>query len=346
MAYNNNKGENEFPYEIKEAVGDMKEQFIRDFQGQPTGFVQVLPEKWLLPDKFKHCANDIYNFEARSDDVWICTYPRSGTTWTQEMIWLICNDLDYETARKITLNERFPFFEFHLFMHDKMKARFLKENEGEKGKRDLIECLSTPGYKFFADMEEQRFIKTHLPFKLLPPSIMSQQAKVVYIARNPKDVVVSYYHLNKLYRTQGYVNDFEMFFKNFLNDLLHWSPYFEHIKDGWNRRNEENVLFLFYEDLLTDLKGSLKELSEFLEKPLRDSDYPKLLDHLHIKNFKNNPSINCKNLEDVGILSKHAQGFVRNGSVEKNTELSKKMVQQLDKWIEENLKDTDFRFRN
>jgi hypothetical protein len=80
-------------------------------KGQPTGYVQVGAEKWLLPDKFMHCAKDIYNFEARSDDVWICTYPRSGTTWTQEMIWLICNDLDYETARKITLHERFPFFE-------------------------------------------------------------------------------------------------------------------------------------------------------------------------------------------------------------------------------------------
>lgn len=128
--------------------------------------------------------------------------------------------------------------------------------------------------------------------------------------------------------------------------IVHWSPYFEHIKDGWNRRNEENVLFLFYEDLLSDLKGSLRELSDFLGKPLRDADYPKLLDHLHIKNFKNNPSINCKNLEDVRILSKDAQGFVRNGSVEKNTELSPKMIQQMDKWIEENLKDTDFRFRN
>lgn len=254
-----------------------------------------------------------------------------------------------------------------------MKAKFLKENEGEKRKRDLIECLSTPGYKFFAEMKEQRFIKTHLPFKLLPPSITSKKAKVVYVARNPKDVIVSYYHLNKLYRTQGYVNDFEIFFKYFLNDLcmfifhifffekfmfssfyiyfirlfsVHWSPYFEHIKDGWNRRNEENVLFLFYEDLLSDLKGSLKELSDFLGKPLQDADYPKLLDHLHIKNFKNNPSINCKNLEDVKILSKDAQGFVRNGSVEKNTELSSKMIQQMDKWIEENLKDTDFRFRN
>lgn len=79
--------------------------------GQPTGFCQVGPDKWLLPDKFKHCANEMYNFEARPDDVFVCTYPRSGTTWTQEMVWLICNDLDYETAQKKTLNERFPFFE-------------------------------------------------------------------------------------------------------------------------------------------------------------------------------------------------------------------------------------------
>jgi len=34
MAFNNNKGENEFPYEIKEAEGDLKLQFIKDFQGK------------------------------------------------------------------------------------------------------------------------------------------------------------------------------------------------------------------------------------------------------------------------------------------------------------------------
>lgn len=33
MATTNNKVEYEFPYEIKEADGDIKEQFIRDFQG-------------------------------------------------------------------------------------------------------------------------------------------------------------------------------------------------------------------------------------------------------------------------------------------------------------------------
>jgi sulfotransferase len=104
-------------------------------------------------------------------------------------------------------------------MHDQMKAKFLKENDDEQWKLNLIEAISVPGYEFFAQMETKRFIKTHLPFQLLPPSIRTQKAKVVYVARNPKDVVVSYYHLNKLYRTQGYVNDFETFFKYFTNDL-------------------------------------------------------------------------------------------------------------------------------
>lgn len=34
MAFNNNKGENYFPYEIKEAGGDVREQFIKDFHGK------------------------------------------------------------------------------------------------------------------------------------------------------------------------------------------------------------------------------------------------------------------------------------------------------------------------
>lgn len=35
----------------------------------------------------------------------------AGTTWSQEMIWLIGTDLDFEGARNRFVDERFPFLE-------------------------------------------------------------------------------------------------------------------------------------------------------------------------------------------------------------------------------------------
>jgi Sulfotransferase domain len=101
----------DFPYSIRKLKGVIHNKLVDELKGQPGGLVQVGPEKWILPASYEDFAEQIYNFEARPDDVYICTFPRSGTTWTQEMIWLICNDLDYETAMKLPLNFRFPFLE-------------------------------------------------------------------------------------------------------------------------------------------------------------------------------------------------------------------------------------------
>jgi hypothetical protein len=43
--------------------------------------------------------------------------------------------------------------------------------------------------------------------------------QVVYVARNPKDVAVSFYHLNRLIRTQGYLGDFPRYWDYFENNL-------------------------------------------------------------------------------------------------------------------------------
>ena len=32
----------------------------------------------------------------RKSDIWVLSYPRSGTTWTQEMVWQIANKCDFE----------------------------------------------------------------------------------------------------------------------------------------------------------------------------------------------------------------------------------------------------------
>lgn len=104
-------------------------------------------------------------------------------------------------------------------MHDKTKQMFIDEHEGNTKNQDMIRTISVPGYEFIPNIAEKRFIKTHLPFSLMPPSVMGERAKIIYVARNPKDVVVSYYHLSRLYRTTGYVNDFDTFWNYFENDL-------------------------------------------------------------------------------------------------------------------------------
>lgn len=43
--------------------------------------------------------------------------------------------------------------------------------------------------------------------------------QIVYVARNPKDVAVSWYIQNKAFITQGYIGDFPQFWNYFKNDL-------------------------------------------------------------------------------------------------------------------------------
>jgi hypothetical protein len=70
------------------------------------------PSKFcVMPKSFVDKIEKLKNMEVYEDDVWIVTFPKCGTTWAQEMIWMIGNDLDYETSAKTSLDERFPFLE-------------------------------------------------------------------------------------------------------------------------------------------------------------------------------------------------------------------------------------------
>lgn len=66
---------------------------------------------------------------------------------------------------------------------------------------------------------ERRFIKTHFPLHLMPSNALEVGAKIVYVVRNPKDVAVSFYHMQKSLPTFGYTGDFPTFADYFMNDL-------------------------------------------------------------------------------------------------------------------------------
>ncbi len=70
----------------------------------------------LLLTIFKHFRYEQYaerlkNFKVRKDDIWLISYPKSGTTWSQEMVWLLGSNLNYDKAKEIKQYLRFPFIE-------------------------------------------------------------------------------------------------------------------------------------------------------------------------------------------------------------------------------------------
>ena len=57
--------------------------------GPENPMVRSEPGDVYMTKKFALLAEAVYNMEVRPDDVWIVTYPKCGTTWTQELVWQV-----------------------------------------------------------------------------------------------------------------------------------------------------------------------------------------------------------------------------------------------------------------
>ncbi|XP_033230992.1 sulfotransferase 4A1-like [Belonocnema kinseyi] len=322
---------------------DKTKEMLKLFKGIRTGWVQVGEKKWFFPYRYTEEAEEFYNFKPRPSDTWIISYPRSGTTVMQELIWLLSNNLDFETARKKKLAERFPFLERSMINDPAVIAEFVKRNEGNLEKRAVCESLPRPAYEVLEGLSSPRFIKTHFSLSL-GPRILDSGSKIIYIARNPKDVVVSWYKMNKFTVTHGYIGDFPTFWNLFKNDLTHWSPYWEHVKEAWAQRNQPNFLFIFYEELSADLLFVCKKVANFLGKNYSENQLTELLNHLNIEKFRKNPMVNLNDLYECGIFLS-SMVFIGKGKTGNWKEFfSADMEKEADEWIAQNLKDTDLVF--
>lgn len=186
-------------------------------------------------------------YSAQPNDLFVATYPKNGTTWTQHIVYLILNDGKPIPADK-RLNQEFPHLE-------EVGAEFVKNRAAVSG-----------GF---------RLIKTHLPYGITPQNPV---AKYIYIIRNPKDTCVSFYH-----HTRGFVKhydfadgSFDTYFRLFCEGKVDFGDYFTCVRSWLDHKDDVNVLFLTYESLRTDPRAGILKIAEFLDA----SVYPtRLLDN-------------------------------------------------------------------
>ncbi|GBP87709.1 Sulfotransferase 4A1, partial [Eumeta japonica] len=202
-------------------------------EGSVNIWRSVGPKKYLLSGE-KDLLENIKNFEVREDDVWIGGFCRSGTHWLAEKTWLICNNLDYEKALSVPHEERVLYYDFNLRVF---------ENNANFAEMKYIGHTTV-----FGGLPSPRFFKTHLPLSLLASNLLNK-TKMVYVVRDPRDVVVSCYYFYKNLRVTQFKKNLREFWDLFRNDLCAYCPYFENIKEYWAQREHPNLLFLSYEEM-------------------------------------------------------------------------------------------------
>ncbi|XP_058803922.1 luciferin sulfotransferase-like [Phymastichus coffea] len=312
----------------------LKEKFTSEFR---TGYINV--DGVCLPEYYAEFADAIENMQVYDDDIWVCSFPKTGTTWTQEMVWCIANNLDFEGA-KIVLSERFPFLD-HSPLFD--YRTIIPRTPG----LELLPELTANSVEHINKLARPRFIKTHLPFNLLPRQIRTaeKQPKIVYVARNAKDTCISYFHHCKL--LEGYRGDFLEFCSLFLGGKLCFGPFWNHVLAYWSERQRDNFLFIKYEDMKHDLRAVIKRVADFLGKSLAPCEIDILKRHLSFESMKANPAVNYEEVVELNkkykLIETDGQ-FMRSGQLNqwKGT-MSDDVIAKFDSWTAKNLKSSGLR---
>uniref|UniRef100_A0A914EKW9 Sulfotransferase domain-containing protein n=1 Tax=Acrobeloides nanus TaxID=290746 RepID=A0A914EKW9_9BILA len=124
-------------------------------------------------------------------------------------------------------------------------------------------------------MQDPRIFIEHVPYKIYK-SVGNKKSKYIYIARNPREVAVSLY---KILSTKkpfpnnllvGFNGTWGQFFDSFIKGETYYGGWFDHVSEWYEHRNDANVLFIWYEELLRDLSGSIIRIAGFLEDLVKD----------------------------------------------------------------------------
>ncbi|XP_024597378.1 estrogen sulfotransferase isoform X2 [Neophocaena asiaeorientalis asiaeorientalis] len=241
----------------------------------------------LLYKEFIQYWHDVEAFEARPDDLVIVTYPKSGTTWVSEIVYMIYTEGDVEKCKEDAIFNRIPY----------------------------LECRTEKvmnGVKQLKQMASPRIVKSHLPPELLPASFWEKNCKIIYVCRNAKDVVVSYYYFFLMVTANPDPGSFQDFVEKFMDGEVPYGSWYEHTKSWWEKRENPQVLFLFYEDMKENIRKEVMKLIEFLERKASDELVDKIIKHTSFQEMKNNPSTNYTMLPDE-VMNQKVSPFMRKG---------------------------------
>ncbi|XP_069549203.1 sulfotransferase family 2, cytosolic sulfotransferase 3 isoform X1 [Brachyistius frenatus] len=223
-----------------------------------------------------------HEFKFKDDDVVAVTYPKSGTIWMQEILPLVLNGGDLTPVHTIPNWDRVPWLE-------------------EKRLMEVVDKLVSP-----------RALVTHFPFNLMPPSFCTSKAKVIYVMRNPKDLMVSSYYFHQMASFLEDPGTFDEFMDKFLEGKVLFGKWTDHVKSWKHSELGDRITYITYEEMVQDLPAALRHISDFLGRNLSEEVIQKIAEHCSFKTMKANNMSNFSLVPKV-YMDNDKSHFFRKG---------------------------------
>jgi hypothetical protein len=167
-------------------------------------------------------------YKADPGDVIIATYPKCGTTLMQQIVHGLRTGGDMDFGE---ITEVVPWLETSLDMDVDVYAP-------QKARPHVF--------------------KSHQSWENVPKG-----AKYIYIMRDPKDVVVSFFHFFEGWMFKPGTIGLNEFVRDFLLAGTSSGAYAAHYCSWWHKRNDADTLMLCYEDIVAGLAGTVARVNDF-----------------------------------------------------------------------------------
>ncbi len=190
------------------------------------------------------------NFPLRPSDTFICSYPKSGTTWTQHIVLtLLLADRKYKIAACADVNSNSSSTGELVYNHVSDYAPFFEIDAHwqSSSTNDNTKILAESVRKNH-DRLGRRVFNTHLRWDMLPKQREAsvgdtqqyhdannmlnerpQCGKFIYVTRNQIDVVASFYHHLSNQKEGTYTDTFEAFLRDWMDGKVPFGCSLHHL---------------------------------------------------------------------------------------------------------------------
>lgn len=205
----------------------------------------------------------------RDGDVVVSVPPKSGTTWTMNIIHQL---LRGGTDAFEDIYAEVPWIEFRAHPSETHQAVADRVAAMDRGQRRAFKSHSAP---------------PDLPF-------MAQGAgpdvKYVVIFRNPEEALVSFQpflaqHAPEWHALWGVPHgmmqrpDFPTFYREVIDPPGLQGAFFGFLAAWWPLRHRQNVLFLHYADMKRDHEGAIRRIAAFIGATPTAEEWPRILEY-------------------------------------------------------------------